>query len=103
MNFPQFWNNLQERLKAEDEIENWTVYSGYLGDRFKVISVSGTEVIVKPPNAKNCQRVSKEDFKITFDNWEAYYSGELRRPALRDMTRFSKYTISIIKHLLASQ
>ena len=102
MSFQRFWIDLQASLKPGDTIENWTAAKGYLGDEFEITAVSANGVEVDAPKAQNLQYVPKRDFEVTFDNWDAYCSGKLQRQELRDMTRFSKYTISIAKHLEGS-
>ena len=50
--------------------------------------------------AMNLQRVRREDFAAVLAHWEDYCAGECPRHRLRDMTRFSKYVISILHHVL---
>lgn len=98
MSFEIFWKTLQEQLTVNTVIKNWTVVKGYLGDDFKIIAISSNTVKIDSPNAKTVQNVSKEDFKVMFDNWEDYCSKRLRRKELTELTRVSKYSMSIIKH-----
>ncbi len=99
MKFDEFWKKLQSQLYSGLTIRNWTAAKGYLGDEFIVASISSDVIIVESPNAINLQNISKGDFEIMFNNWEEYCSGRLQRQHLRDQTRFSKYTMSIIKQL----
>jgi len=99
MNFLEFWHKLQAGLRTGVRVKNWTAKRGYLGDEFGISAVSDAAVDIDSPNAENVQRVPKKDFEILFSNWEAYCSGKLQRQELREMTRFSKYTMSIIKHI----
>lgn len=103
MSFSEFWSDLQTRLKPGDSIRNWTVKKGFLGDEFRIRAVSETFVKVDAPNAENFQHVPKKDFEVMYDNWEAYNSEQLTRGGLVQMTRFSKYTMSIIKHFKESK
>lgn len=103
MNFSEFWHKLQARLKPGVLVKNWTAKSGYLGDEFRISAVSDAAVEIDSPNAENVQRVPRKDFEILFSNWEAYCSERLQRQELREMTRFSKYTMSIIKHIQDTQ
>lgn len=99
MSFCGFWRDLQASLNVGAVVRNWTSNKGYLGDEFKIISVAEDWVEVYSPNAKNTLRVKKGDFEVVYQNWNAYCSGRLQRQELRDLTRFSKYAMSIIKHL----
>lgn len=99
MNFPGFWSDLQARLEVGVTIKNWTSAKGYLGDQFKIMAVTVNGVEIDSPKAKNLQYIQKGDFEVMYSNWDAYCSGKLQRQELRDLTRFSKYTMSIIKHL----
>ena len=103
MDFDSFWQALPLKLKSGTKIKNWTTAKGYLGDEFAILSVSDKALEINTANAKNVQRVSRQDFEVTFENWDAYCSGKLPRQELAQMTRNSKYTISIIKHLEASE
>lgn len=56
-------------------------------------------VVVDTPGATNLQRVPREDFAAVWAHRDDYCAGELPRHRLRDMTRFSKYVISILHHV----
>lgn len=99
MSFTKSWCDLQSNLRSGTLIRNWTAAKGYLGDEFKVVLVSSTHVDVDAPGAETIQRVSKKDFEVMFNNWAPYCSGKLKRKDLVGMTRVSKYTMSIFKHL----
>jgi len=103
MNFVEFWDKLQKQLSGGQTIKNWTKVKGYLGDEFKVLTVEPSAVVIDTPNAANLQYVPKSDFEIMFNHWGKYCSGALPRYQLRIKTRFSKYTMSIIKHLESIQ
>ncbi len=103
MSFKTFWAKLLTNLKPRDMIKNWTTANGYLGDEFEIHAVSDAAVQVESPNAETIQRVAKSEFELMYSNWEGYCSGRIQRQVLRDQTRFSKYTISIIKHLESLQ
>ncbi len=99
MSFQTLWQSIRNQLSPGTAVRNWTAAKGYLGDDFKVVAVSDTEVVVDPPNAESLQHIQRGDFEVTYDAWPQYCSGELQRQQLRDLTRFSKYTISILRHL----
>lgn len=99
MSFSIFWNDLQAKLAVGTIIKNWTTKKGYLGDQFKIVKITSNGVKIQSPEAETIQYVKKGDFEVTFNHWEPYCSRKFKRQELRDLTRFSKYTISIIKHL----
>jgi hypothetical protein len=99
MTFQEVWQAIQLRLTAGSQVKNWTVAKGYLGDSFKIVTVSSSHVDVDSPNAETVQRVSKKDFEFMHDNWYPYCAGKVRRTDLVKSTRVSKYTISILRHL----
>ena len=99
MSFQRFWSELQTKLKPRVTVKNWTAAKGYLGDQFTIVVVSTNCVEIDSPNAENRQYVPKGDFEVMYNNWDAYCSKKLQRQELIVMTRFSKYTMSIIKHL----
>lgn len=90
------WSQLQGNLKAGQTIKNWTALRGYLGDTMKITGVRGGYIEVDAPNASTTQVISKEDFEKVWEVWSDYKSGKSPRYQLRDITRFSKYIISIL-------
>ena len=98
--FEIFWSRLQQEISAGDTVRNWTKYNGYLRDSFTIHRVDSKFVEVDAPNAYNIQHVTKNEFEKVYDLWDAYNEGDVPRWKLADITRFSKYTISILNHLL---
>jgi len=95
--FDNIWDVLQRRLKPGTEIQNWTAYRGYLDDSMTINDIQENSIEVETPKAKNIQHVPKEDFKNVWSVWSDYKIQKVKRYELRDMTRFSKYVISILK------
>lgn len=102
MAFQEFWSLLQSRLKNGTEVPNWTAARGLLGDAFRVTSVMPRQVTVETAGAEHTQKISSSDFKAVYDVWSSYCEGSVRREQIRDMTRYSKYVISIL-HWLREQ
>ena len=94
--FDQFWNELITTLKPDTEISNWTAFNGYLGDTMEIVEVKEKMIVVESPNAKNLQRISKRDVEKIWQIWPAYLAGKVQRQEIRDLTRHSKYIISIL-------
>lgn len=99
MEFREVWQAIQSGLTTGSQVKNWTAAKGYLGDSFKIISVSSSHIDVDSPKAETVQRVSKADFEFMNNNWVAYCAGKTSRTDLVKSTRVSKYTISILRHL----
>lgn len=99
MKFQEVWMAIQSSLTAGSQVKNWTAAKGYLGDSFKITTVSSSHVDVDSPKAETVQRVSKADFEFMHNNWDAYCAGNVRRTDLVKSTRVSKYTISILRHI----
>jgi len=95
MSFSKFWNDLQANLGVGTNIKNWTAIKGFMVDEFKIANISPKGIKIESPN----QYVTKSDFEVTYNNWEKYCLRKFTRRELSDLTRCSKYTISIIKHL----
>jgi hypothetical protein len=97
--FEEFWNELKNELSEEQTIRNWTVDKGYIGKGdFKAICSSSNYIECDSPGAETIQKVPKKDFQIMYEHWKSYTRGNMRRADLRDKSRFTKYTISIIHH-----
>jgi len=94
--FETFWEYLQKNLKAGTVIKNWTVDKGYLNDAMIIKALTTSAIYVETPNAKYVQSVPKEDFERVFEVWEDYKVKNFKRSEVRDITRYSKYIISII-------
>ncbi|MDH3472475.1 MAG: hypothetical protein OEM59_02185 [Rhodospirillales bacterium] len=99
MDFQSFWGHLQTNLIEGSQVHNWTAHGGYLGDSFKVVAKRPTYVEVSSPAAAMIQHISRGEFQKLREHWDAYIAREMPRYRLRDLTRFSKYIISIMHHL----
>jgi hypothetical protein len=95
--FEAVWEYLQKNLKVGTEIRNWTADKGFLDDSMTIKSVTNLAIDVETPNAKYVQSVPRENFETVFKVWEEYKAKSIRRHDIRDMTRFSKYILSILK------
>jgi hypothetical protein len=100
--FAATWNALQAQLAAGTTIPNWTAARGPLGDSFIVTRVGARHVEVSAPGAQTIQTVPERDFQLVYSVWQPYCQGRVSRAEIRDMTRFSKYVISIL-HWLEGQ
>ena len=86
-------------LQAGEQIRNWTVFRGYLGDTFTIAAASSSHVEIEVPATGNIRRVPFRDFKIVEKIWKDYVSGEFPRHKFTSLTFNSKYVISILRHL----
>jgi hypothetical protein len=103
MDFEKLWQRLQHELTSGTVVSNWTAAKGYLGDSFTIVAVRDDRVAVDSPGAKNVQMVPRRDFEAVYEVWKDYLADRIPRYALRDLTRFSKYIISILHHLEAAE
>jgi hypothetical protein len=96
MGFTAQWKGIEDSLEPELEVKNWTAKKGYLGDRFTIFAICPNSITVHSPGAKNPQVIPRGDFETVEGLWEDYCSGATQRQHVRDVTRFSKYIISIL-------
>ena len=101
MAFEQVWSAFQHELQVGDTIPNWTQDSGLIGRPFVVAALTQTAISVDPGGSAATQHVPKAHFESVFMTWSGYRAGQVRRPELRDITRFSKYIISLLRWLEA--
>ena len=94
--FDIVWSHLQTNLKVGTNIKNWTDLRGYMGDTMRVNAIRSDSIVVDSPSTKNLQVIPKDDFEKVWKNWADYKSQNVSREQLRDVTRFSKYIISIL-------
>lgn len=94
--FEHVWQVLTRGLKPGTIIPNWAL-RGHIGEPFTIRAISPSHVEIDAPGAKHLQRVSRQDFERIFAVWPKYKAGMISRAALRDLFRFSKYVISILK------
>ena len=99
MPFQATWIALQNELTTSTDIPNWTADKGYLVDSFTIGSVDPNYISLDTPRAENIQTVPKSDFAVVYDLWADYCRGIVKRHEIRDVTRFSKYIISIFHWL----
>lgn len=99
MPFPDTWRSLQAELAPGQMVDNWSANRGDLGDSFTVVSVTPRGVKVDTPGAQMIQSISVAQFEKVYDLWPSYRVGSTPRHEVRDVTRFSKYIISIFRWL----
>jgi hypothetical protein len=94
--FETVWGYFQVNLKPGTDVKNWTAFKGYLGDSMTFGGIRGNFIGVEAPKAENILSVPREDFEKVWDVWSEYKVQKVRRYELLDMTRYSKYIISIL-------
>jgi hypothetical protein len=94
--FEIVWKFLQEELVPGTIVKNWTVLKNDLGDEMTIVAVSKKSIDVDAPKAKAIQSPNREEFEAVWNVWEDYKMGKVLRHELRDITRYSKYIISIL-------
>jgi hypothetical protein len=99
MPFINTWRVLQNQLKSNTIIRNWTAHSGFLGDSFTIVSVNRNYIEVDTPRVQTIQKIPQHDFQTVYNLWDDYCAGNVKRHEIRDQTRFSKYIISILHWL----
>jgi len=98
MPFVNTWNYIQNNLNIGAVIDNWSKDSQYLGDRFTISNISLSKIDVDTPGAKNIQKIPQNDFEGVYNVWQQYIACTYSRDQIRDnITRYSKYIISILK------
>jgi hypothetical protein len=95
--FETTWQKIVTQLKPGMSIQNWTYLKGYPGDEMKVHKVSREIIVIDAPRAKLLQSIPKADFQAVWEIWPKYTSGQAQRQIFTDITRYSKYIISILK------
>jgi hypothetical protein len=96
MSNADLWKTVTEHLTSGATVRNWTAAKGYFGEDFVVKSIEPDHLVVAAPGAENEQHVPRKDFELVDKVWGGYCSGAVKRQQLRDMTRFSKYVVSIL-------
>jgi hypothetical protein len=104
--FGIFWSKLTSWLSNKQYIINWTVNSGEIGENFEAVYLGGNYINVYPESA-GIQKVPKDDFKIIYENWDGYVAELIPRSHFVHgpiaQSRFTKYTISIIRQYMNCQ
>jgi len=96
--FDTIWGTISQ-IEIATSIPNWTQRNGYKGDNFEVDNVSENSITFNVPNAKYKQVVPKRDFVALWKIWSGYKAGTIKRHELRSLSRYTKYIISVFKHL----
>jgi hypothetical protein len=99
MPFANTWSALRKNLSAGTVIPNWTVDKGALGEPFKVVAVTSTQIEVDAPGAQTRQKVPVADFEEVYNLWDGYRHKAMPRSGFSPLTRYSKYIISILHWL----
>jgi hypothetical protein len=99
--FDQIWETLTRRLQSSQAIRNWTVIKGYVGEDF---TAQSGDLRIDCILANQTQiTVSRDDFERVYRIWPQYLSGDFQRNKIRDITRHSKYIISILHQVLEGE
>lgn len=99
MEFELVWAKLQSKLKPRLSIPNWTIDHGFFRGSMTILEIDDAFVKVDSPNAKHIQNVRKQDFEEVWGIWTDYKNGKFRRGNMTELTRYSKYVISIFHWL----
>ena len=94
--FENLWNRLRGRIKPGTVVPNWTVAGKFSPGNMTITKVNKHYIEFKAPDAKNHQHVPKDHFREVWEVWDGYKTQKVKRQELRDMTRFSKYIISLL-------
>ena len=97
--FGMFWADAQRQLEEGSSIRNWTAFGGYLGDRFTITKRRPGFIEISTPGAQSIQHITQMEFENVYKVWNDYVTRKMPRHHLRDLTRFSKYIISIMNDL----
>lgn len=99
ISFETVWSDLLAKLTKGTTVRNWTAFRGYLGDTMVIGRIGIDYIEVIPPKAENSQFVPKGDFQKVWKVWTDYKAQKVQRQEVREMTRHSKYIISILHWL----
>jgi hypothetical protein len=100
MPFEQVWDTLCRELASPKKIRNWTVYWGHIGrGDFTAQAEDDTHIVCTLISGSKVE-VPQDDFEVVYQVWSQYLSRKTPRYMVRDMTRHSKYIISILHHFL---
>jgi hypothetical protein len=102
MAFEVVWKALQTHLEVGTTIPNWTVHRGMIGESFRIDAVDQNAIVVNAPGATKLQSVRRRDFEAVYELWDGYRYGSTPRSTFNELTRCSKYVISIL-HWLEEQ
>jgi len=100
--FETLWQQIQRDISVGETIENWTQFSGDIGNSFTIRAVNARFIEVDSPNAKYFQRVPRKDFAAIYELWDAYIAGRVQRRKTTELTRYSKYIISILHYVIGN-
>ena len=100
--FETWWNMLSE-VRTPLPVPKWSRDSRYQEGLIELVSITADRVVVHVPTAQNPSiKIPRPDFNRVFDRWEGYKLGVVPRSRLRDLTHFSTYIVSILKHFEVS-
>jgi hypothetical protein len=99
MSFADTWAALRAHLSEGVTIDNWTAYSGDVGEPFKIQKIGSDAIVVAAPGAITPQLVRRKDFEAVYELWDGYVRGRIPRSIFTPLTRHSKYIISLLHWL----
>ena len=96
MNTKELRALIQRALSEPTAIRNWTHFSGYIGEDFEAQAGPAGVTCFLPQE----RYVPMEEIEQVYLRWEPYCKGDIPRYEIRDITKHSKYAISILHQLL---
>ena len=96
--FEEVWESLCRGLSSSQPVRNWTALRGYLGEDFTAVC-KGAQIVCTLPSGSVIS-VPRADFESVYGMWSGYLDGSVRRVEIRDVTRSSKYIISVFHQFL---
>ena len=93
------WWNMLSKAGTPLPVPKWSRDRRYREGLIQLESVTADRVVVHVPTAQSpFIQIPKLDFSRVFDQWNGYKLGVVSRSGLSDLTHFSTYIVSILKH-----
>jgi hypothetical protein len=96
MEFEQVWSSLRSKLMQGMEVQNWTAQKGSSSDSMKILEVGSDYILIDAPKTRVFQHVSRQDVEGIWNIWEDYKEDNVEQEKLVQLTRYSKYVISLL-------
>jgi hypothetical protein len=98
--FEEVWADIRRRLRVvgiPTTIRNWSALKkGYTGEKFRIVGVDNTAIMVRSAKMPKERLVSKGEFERFFAIWPAHNAGTVLRSDLTAKSQNTTYLISIL-------
>lgn len=97
----KFFNLVEEIITIGTRINNWSIDNLFKIPYYTYLGINNNKLMLEHPLTKKIIQIPESSFLLMLNNWDKYCRKEIPRNQLRDIDRYTTYTICVIHFLKA--